>query len=276
MVVIVEVANQTINNITMKNAPGILIVTALLFAATGLFAQQSPAFSRPVLRLQDGSLLITYNILNSRPDDTFEIRLEVTDPNGNSVSARSLTGDIGQGVSGGNGKSVRWDLEADRVDGLSGLYVQVVGEKTGSARRSSGTGISRGGAVLRSVAFPGWGLTKINPGSKHWIKGVAGYGFLAGAGAFFQLSELNYQKYSDSYDQAERDQLLNKSNSQGTYAVVMAGAAAAVWVTDLVWTIVASGGLSGNAGVYYQKPFTIGTGFDNVTQAPLLAFRYTF
>jgi hypothetical protein len=244
--------------------------------STTAFSQQGPAFSRPVLRLQDGSLLITYDILNSRPGETYNINIEVTDPNGKKVNARSLTGDVGQGVSGGPGKSIRWDLEADRVDGLSGLYVQIVGEKTGTARASStATDVTRGGAILRSVAFPGWGLTKMNPGSLHWLKGVAGYGCLAGAGAFYQLAEVNSVKYDKSDVKAERDALLEKTNNQYTYSVVLAGAAAAIWVTDLVWTIVASGDLPGKSSAH-QGPVSIGTGFDSHSSTPLLSLRYTF
>ena len=57
--------------------------------------------------------------------------------------------------------------------------------------------------------------------------------------------------------------------------VLLAGVAGAIWVTDLVWTIVASGDLSGRSTAH-QGPVSIGTGFDSHSNTPLLSLRYTF
>ena len=45
---------------------------------------------------------------------------------------------------------------------------------------STGKGFNRAGIIAQSALFPGLGLSRVNPGKPHWIKGVVGYGCIAG------------------------------------------------------------------------------------------------
>lgn len=64
----------------------------------------------------DGATIqVSYDILNSNLSDKYNIRLEITQVDGKEITAASLKGDVGQNISGGNGKEIRWDLQADSI-----------------------------------------------------------------------------------------------------------------------------------------------------------------
>ena len=251
-----------------------LFLAILSFECPG---QQDPRFSKPALILKDGYLLISYDILGSQPSEEYQIRIEATDSQGDIIEARSITGDIGPGVSGGDKKLIQWDVGADGVAMDRGVYVQVIGEKT-SVNNSVAEfrEISRMGAVVRSAAFPGWGLSKLNPGKPHWVKGVAAYGALGSSFILNQQSYLNYQNYLDSTDETERSNFYDKSNRQEQLSVVVAFASAGIWAADLLWTFIgAKTRVMDSAGIQ-PKRISIGTDYETAANIPLLSLRYVF
>jgi len=138
----------------------IFIFTLLFLFLTNLFcfAQTTVRLSKPRLELKDNNINIYYDILNSRQTDKFRIWVEITDSTGNNVDARSLSGDIGENVSGGNDKKITWDLAADNIYPETSIYVQVNAEiltipETAEIIKPVKT-INRGGAIFQSVLFP--------------------------------------------------------------------------------------------------------------------------
>jgi len=75
---------------------------------------------------------------------------------------------------GGNNKKITWDFAADNIYPETGIYVQVNAEILTSAETAKiirpVKSISRGGIILQSLVFPGWGLSRINRGKPHWLK----------------------------------------------------------------------------------------------------------
>jgi hypothetical protein len=240
-------------------------------------AQQLPSFSRPALNLQDGKLIISYDILNSNISELYKVNIEVQDTDGRALNPRTVSGDIGVGVPGGSKKEIIWDLNADRISMDQSIYVQIIGEEIispgGDADEQA---VSRMGVMGRSVLFPGWGLSMLNAGTPHWIKGVAGYGSIAGSLVLNQRSLVNYQNYLDSGIESERKTLYDKSINQETVSVVLASAAAGIWVADLVWTIISTKGLSKRNQPGQANGFSIGTGFEPAMSVPMLSLRYSF
>lgn len=239
--------------------------------------QNEARFSDPYLKIDNDRLYISYKILNSRPDDRFSIRIEVTGSNGNVIKPYSLVGDIGEGINGSGNKIIIWNLNADEISNIEGVYIQIVGEKLNNLESTIPIkSISRMGAVVRSVAFPGWGLSKIHPGKPHWIKGIAGYGCLAGSLIYNQKSSESYQSYLDSYDIEERETYYNKSENEQTISTVLGFTALGIWLTDIVWTIADSGDLSRKKGLSQDKGFSFGPDYMQHINAPMLSFRYKF
>ncbi len=267
---------------------------ALIFItiSNNLFSQNSAQISQPDLELVGNKIIISYQILRSSNADLFNIWIEVSDENGNSLNARSLSGDVGQNIRGGGNKVIKWNYERDIVSLGEGIGIQVFGELLNpqiksevespgtnqSARNmdsNNGGTITKSGAILRSVAVPGWGLSAMT-GKSHWLKGVAGYGAIASSLVLNRTAYKNYNLYLDSSDQSEFNGYIEKAVSQQNLSKISAYVAAGIWVADIIWTLMSD---SGNEGFQsYSKPnrISLGTVYEPSVMAPLVAFRYNF
>jgi len=258
------------------------ILPLLLTFAFSLFSpvcpgQSSPALSSPDLVLKDGYLLIGYRILNGQPGDLYNIRVEITDSTGNQIEATDLSGDLGSAIPGGGDKSIRWNYSREKVKVNQGIYVEVFGEliyrgsSSGPGRRDS-----RMITVLRSVAFPGWGLTKSSGNKLHLIKGAVAYSSVAGSLLFNSAAYNNYNEYLDSTDPAERPSIYHTYEVQNVTSRILGFTAAAVWITDVVWTFMGSGESPGRDRGFRSAGISLGTEIEAYRGIPLLSLRYTF
>ena len=288
----------------MNDMKNICTIVFFLGIAINVMAQQDVNISKPHLELQDNNIVISYNILNSTQKERFKIWIEATDSDGNTLNARVLSGHVGEDVPGGGSKQILWDYLSDNVSLEDGIYVQVLGELTSlpavaeeevaeekieekevteekpvvsQEQPKTSQGISMGGAMLRSAAFPGWGLMVMNPKKPHWIKGIAGYGAIASAVVFNKMAVKNYDQYLDSNDSEQFNSYYDKALMQDNISEISAYVAIGIWVTDLIWTAV---GYSGNKNNYQARrrneKFSVGADIEPLHGAPMIAFRYSF
>jgi hypothetical protein len=252
-----------------------IIISCICFTGT---AQHVTDVSKPDLKLEANILVITYDILNSQPSDRFVIGVDVTGSNGVKIIPRTLTGEVGQNVRGGSKKVIRWDLASDLISMDQVLHIEIVGKKYIVEKETvvDGVQISRIGAIGRSLAFPGWGLSKVNPGKPHWIKGIAGFGSLAGTLILNQRAHVNYQNYLDSGDPDERENYYNKSITQEQFSNGLAIAAAGIWVADIIWTAVGTRNLSKKNLSMQRKGFSLGSEYESAGNIPMLCLKYAF
>ena len=187
---------------------------------------------RSRLELIDNYINIFYDILNTDRSVKFKIWVEITDSTGNKLNAQSLSGDIGENVNGGNDKKITWDLTNDSIYPDAGVYIQVNAEIIKPVNS-----IRRGGVFLKSLVFPGWGLSSMNKGKPHWLKGVAGYGCLAAAVVYNKKAISSYDDYLINDDLNEADTYYDNSVKYDNLSEIFAYTAIGIWVTDLIWTI---------------------------------------
>jgi len=109
----------------MKVAALINVTLTLVCTLQLCRAQSLVSVSKPDLSLKDGSVQITYDILNSTDANEYTIRIEVSDAKGRSINANSLSGDIGEHVRGGNDKKIFWDIAADSIFLDEEIFVEV-------------------------------------------------------------------------------------------------------------------------------------------------------
>ncbi len=285
-----------------------LIIFSIALVCTGQsgLAQTSVEVSRPGLSMKDNGIQISYDILNSAETDEFSIRVEVSDAKGRLIEARSLSGDIGENVRGGIHKEIFWDIVADSIFLDEEIFVQVyalakpkpvvveqVAEvkdqssseetekiedrpETDLANTASQNTFNRTLIVLQSVVLPGLGLSRVKPGQPHWIRGVAGYGCIAGALYFNNKAVASYDSYMIPDRLEDVDDLYNKAVKQDAISEVLAFVALGVWVSDLIWTIIGTSDMNLSHPSVNHKGLTIGTSFEPVSSVPLIAFRYKF
>jgi len=252
----------------------ILFLTCIVLESV---AQQNVDFSKPELSLEEKTLLISFDILHSSPSDNFMIGIEVKDSNSKRIIPKAIHGDIGADISGGSNKLIKWDLESDEIPLNIALEIELIGKKIFLEDSFVDENqISRFGAIARSIVFPGWGLSVVNPGKPHWIKGIAAYGSIGGALALNQRAHVNYDKYLDSNSETERDDFYNKSVGQEQLSSVFAYTAIGIWAVDIVWTLAGTKSLSKQRTSMQQKGFSLCPAYETLGNTPLLTLKYSF
>jgi len=194
---------------------GIIILSISSFS----FSQSEFKISNPDIILMGNQIHITYNIEDPNTPAVFSVRLEVTDEGGNLLNAKSLSGDIGEGIIGGKDKKITWDLASDNIFINEDLYFQLYAKASIAPNLNTGknNSLNKAGIIFRSVAFPGLGLSRLK-GGPHWLKGLAGYGCIAGSIVLNNMAYNTNLKYlNNSGSSVEATKLLNKATQQDYY-----------------------------------------------------------
>ena len=243
-----------------------------------MYPTQDIQISDPMLEMQGERLIISYDILNSLPTDRFNIRLELSDENDDPIDAKELTGDVGRGVTGGTNKKIIWDLKAEGILIQGSIYAKIVAwaepgqrleepvQEIAGSEEFDEKQFSRTGLVLQSLAFPGLGLTRYK-GKPHWIKGVAGYGCIAGSILLNRKAIQTYSEIREFTSFEEKEAHFDQSVRQDNISEALAYSAIAIWVADFIWTV---------AGTSELKKIGVSAGLDPVTNAPLIGLNYRF
>ncbi len=257
------------------------------------YSQSSVEVSDPRLEVRDNKLVITYDILKGDPGEKYVISIDIRDEQGNTIRANTLKGDVGMVEEGGVGKRIVWDPAADNIFINSQIYVKVNAEiilppepeeppepvdlsKTVSpADHVEAKEFSRTGLVLQSLAIPGLGLSRLT-GNPHWIRGVAGYGCLAGSVTMNRVALNNYGDIGGLEEYEEKNELYDKAALQNNIASVLAFTAAAIWVTDIIWTLVGTSELKRGSQSAQSKGVSIHGKIDPLSGTPLLSLNYNF
>ncbi|UCG27928.1 MAG: hypothetical protein JSV24_00810, partial [Bacteroidales bacterium] len=101
---------------------------------------------------------------------------------------------------------------------------------------------SRAGIVIQSLAVPGLGLSRAT-GDPHWLRGVAGYGCIAGSIVLNHQAVNTFNTIGGLDNVDEIKKAFDKSVQQDKISEVLACAALGIWVTDIIWTIAGTSGL---------------------------------
>ena len=65
---------------------------------------------------EGSKLIVTYDIVKAKPAEVFNIWIKIVTISGKTINPVNVTGDIGSGITGGTGKKITWDVEAERVE----------------------------------------------------------------------------------------------------------------------------------------------------------------
>ena len=291
-------------------------IASLLFALFLLVSylchgQTSMVVSHPVVEVEGRSVHIFYNIIDSDPNHRFNVTLLITDTWGEELNVISLSGDVGVNISGGVQKHIVWDTEADHITLDGTIDVQIIleavpatfpgistnepdlsdlggtdpltGEDGISKNEFMGaTGLpvkpktySRTGLVFQSLLFPGWGLTQVKK-KPHWIKGLAGYGCIAGSVYLNRQAVETYAQIDSFQDYQDKDDLYQKALKQDNISEVLAYTAAGIWVVDFIWTLVGTSELKAKHKKSPVSGLSLITDIDPLTYAPMVGIHISF
>ena len=288
-----------------------LLITLLLLVSPLCPGQIHTVVSHPVLELNDQEVHIFYDIINSGPHDRFKISVLITDTQGQELISHSLSGDVGENVSGGVQKHIVWDLLEDSITLTGDIDVQILLEalptaipgssslkqdqndlkesdplagedaytKSGLPGASGSAAVpkryTRNGLVFQSLVFPGWGLSRLQK-KPHWIKGLAAYGCVAGSVYMNRRAVDTYGQIDSYQDYQDKDDLYQEAMKQDNISEVLAYTAAGIWVVDFIWTLVGTSELKTKHKNSSDSGLSLITDIDPVTYAPMVGLHISF
>jgi hypothetical protein len=303
----------------MGKAPLFLLIISYILIGSLCYSQTSVKVSDPRLEMVGNTIHISYDILNSDPDEKYIISVAIKDEDGYAINARALDGDIGEAVSGGSNKQITWNLEADNIFLDAFVFVQVNAkvipppepvvvtpagepkeevlqqkqEVLDDAQESNqpvsnqavsrkeppaGTGsksYNRAGLVIQSLAIPGLGLSRVT-GKPHWLRGVAGYGCIAGSVILNRQAINTYNGIEDLVYFDEINEAYDKSLMQDNISEILSYAAIGIWAADFIWTLVGTSDLNRPSYSSRSRGLSMGSNINPVSNAPLISIIYRF
>lgn len=269
----------------MKSLPlKILFFSAclLLFAGRQVIAQElsKAKIDNIDFGLQEGKIVITYDLLKSDKNERFIVFVNAITESGDTILARSVSGDVNENVSGGREKTIVWDYERDHFFSEEAFQIEVTAvtqlvepsELSGSYGDYPGLGTS----FLMSTVFPGWASTRLKDGKPHWVKGIVGYGCLSLSYLYNKKAANSYADYKISMDRTERNNLYDDAVSQKQWSSLFALSALVVWIMDYTCIIISHNKLMKNTYNTSVQRISFGYDFDPVSAQPQLSVKLTF
>ncbi len=257
-----------------KTTKTVLFATILAFVyfySVDVRAQSKARVENVDFFLEGENLIITYDIVKAKSEETFDVSVDISTDKGTTLKAYTITGDVGAGVNGGNLKRISWDMKSDNIYIDDEIFVEVFAEPIYQeiAKKTSGE-VSVGGAMLRSLVFPGWGNRYAKGGGAYWLIGIAAYG-AAGSAVYFNYEANNrYEDYKNStdLDQTERDKLYQDANDYYDMRNSLMIAAGAIWVADIIWAGMQARNMNKRAR---QSNVSVGYYYDPVARTPMFS-----
>ena len=263
------------------------MVLLILFPFTH-FCQTRVNITKPRLELSDENLIIEYDILSADPSDLFKVWIEVTNASGIKINALSLSGDVGEDISGGSNKRILWNLEKDGISLDKEIFVEVIAEKKKlpevqkeiipieTTPTTDVNKISKGNMVLSSTVLPGWGLSKVRQGKPYWLLGVAGYSCIAGSVILNRSAILTHDDYRGSLDADESITLYDKSVRQDNISEYLGYTAAGIWAVSLIWTIATSTVSQDLSDIQRFNNISIQPGYNHKMNCTMVSISFKF
>jgi hypothetical protein len=168
--------------------------------------------------------------------------------------------------------------DAGEVEGTSAQSGTVEEEASPAKEPPPESGLrefNRTGIIIQSLALPGLGLSRVT-GKPHWIRGVAGYGCVAGAIVLNRMAINDFNTIKDLENVRDVNDAFDRSVRRDQISEVMAYTAVGIWAADLVWTILGTADLKQNPFSSETAGFAVKGNLDPLSCVPMISIRYQF
>lgn len=251
------------------------IITACIIVFSSLaveitYSQTAAEIDNTSLEIDRGRLIISYDLVNTRPDERFNVWVSISRSSGQEIKPRNISGHVGHNIVGGKGLNIVWDYEGEGINMDDEVNIQVMAELI----TVHNLRIEK--VLIKSVVFPGWGLYEMDKVSPYLLVGVAGYSTLTTALIYNGKSNNTYDEYTDSDEPTERAALYDDFTKQYNLSRALGITTAAIWVLDLGWSAVRYIGKTSKLNASLDRNIHIGYDYDAYGQVPMLSLRYKF
>jgi hypothetical protein len=257
-----------------KYYKSIFIISILFFSLINFknaCSQTAAKIENTSLETDRGRLIITYDLVDTKPNERFNVWIDISKSSGQEIKARNISGHVGNNIVGGKGLNIIWDYEGEGMDINEEINIQVMAELVTVHNLK----IER--VLVKSAVFPGWGLYDMDKVSPYLLIGVAGYGTLATTLIYNGKSNNIYQEYLDANDdEDEARNLWDDYTKKVNMTNLMGITTAAIWVLDLGWSAVRYIGKTSKLNAGLDQNIHIGYDYDAYGQVPMLSIKYNF
>ena len=134
---------------------------------------------------------------------------------------------------------------------------------------------SRSGIVIQSLVFPGLGLSRVKS-KPHWLKGLAGYGCLAGSIVYKNKANEMRTEYNAAIEPDWKTFYYDVSVWQDNISKAFVAGAIVIWASDFIWTIAGTSELN-KVQVYGDfTGISLGTGIEQTCFVPTVRLKCSF
>ncbi len=249
-----------------------LLITCLLtmllgFQVTELIAQNVKVQTTSIEDI-DNKLVVKYEIIDSKVSERFNVSIEITSSTGQNIQPNTITGDVGNKISGGPDKQIVWDYAVDGFVMKGNINIEVIAIPLAN--------FSLAKSLFLSTLYPGLGIYKIDKKKPYLLFGVAGYGCLATSIFLNIKANDNYNSYLNNTDDNLNDDLLTKSQSQNNLSKTLAYSTIGIWGINLIWTAIKVKQKNNLTLSMLDKQLLFYSAYDPNTRTNSLMLRYRF
>jgi hypothetical protein len=218
-----------------------LLFLFMFFNYTLISGQSKTMISKPELSYMNNILAVKYNITGCGKGQYVDISLIVVNSKGDTLKPSTITGDIGNMVKCGPGKTITWDVASDNIKIDDDIVVMLVGKDhipvTSIIKTPANPRTTRGKAIASSFFIPGLGQKMASGKGCYLLFSGLVYGAAGASAYYFNMEKKYYADYLDSSG-TEADNYFNKSEKSNDMGRYLLYGAAAAWVTNFIWSAV--------------------------------------
>lgn len=189
-----------------------------------------------IVQVED-HLEVYYNLLHVSAEETFKIRVEIYQPNGQSIPVKRVVGDYGNLMRGTTEKKIKIILDEGLTGFSSDLYVKLIAVRNLDLRNPYFTP-ERNEKLIKAAIWPSWGANDGKVRKKYlFLAGALTYAAFGGSIYYNRKAQDHYEAYIDSEFVVERRNLYQEAEDYKKISKGLAYGGAAVWLGNMVFSM---------------------------------------
>ncbi len=215
------------------------VLLCLLLASTPLLVSaqnQVRVRVNNIVQIED-QLEVYYNLLNVSAEETFDIQVEVYQPNGQKVPVKRIAGEYGKLLRGPLEKKLKIFLDEGLTGLSSNIYVKLIAVRNLNLKNPYFTP-ERNEKLIKAAIWPSWGANDGKIRKKYlFLAGVLTYSAIGGAIYYNRQAQDHYEAYVASEFVRERRDLYQKAEDYRRISKALAYGGAAIWLGNMVFSM---------------------------------------
>ncbi len=248
----------------------VVFILAIFLVYQTCKSQKKAKITDVDFHLEDRYLVVNYNITGSVPKEQLTIELKFVTENNETITPKTISGDVGTKVYGDGTKAMLWDVVTDQAD----LKVNLKATVTITSSKILYSGASN---AFLSILFPGWGGYHVDKNKAYSvITTISSLGLIAyGVSQKIQADKL-YKDYTSSTKPLEMDNLYTKANDVNHKYWMATRAGAGIWALDVIYVIIKGSHNKKVAKSYYSANPYDGLRLNYANNGLQLGYHVTF